>query len=454
MTNALKAYPNYKDSRLSWLGQVPAHWTELRGRFLFQEIDERSNDGSEQLLSVSHLTGVTPRSEKNVTMFQAETYEGHKLARPSDIVVNTMWAWMAALGVSRHEGIVSLSYAVYRQRGPAFHPEYLDNLVRHPAYRDEYHSRSTGIRSSRLRLYPDQFLDIPFLLPPAGEQEVIVAFIRSINARVNRFIRAKRRLIELLNEQKQVIFHQAVTRGLDPAVPLKPSGVDWLGDIPAHWELSTVKREFHCLDRRRVPLSSDERGAMTSRRYNYYGASGIIDQVENYLFDDELILLAEDGANLVLRNLPLALIARGKFWVNNHAHVLKPKRGNLEYLSFLLETIDYRPWITGAAQPKLTGERLLSVAIAVPDPAEQRCIVAAMHDRTGSLTAAISRAISEVTLIREYRTRLIADVVTGKFDVREAAIGLPVGDYEETDTAEIGEQKLEEVDELDGADET
>ena len=105
---------------------------------------------------------------------------------------------------------------------------------------------------------------------------------------------------------------------------------------------------------------------MTSRRYDYYGASGIIDKVDDYLFDDELLLIAEDGANLVMRNLPLAIIARGRFWVNNHAHILKPRRGNIEFLAWVMEGLNYLPWISGAAQPKLTQDRLMGIAIAVP----------------------------------------------------------------------------------------
>ena len=172
----------------------------------------------------------------------------------------------------------------------------------------------------------------------------------------------------MLNEQKRVIIHRTVTRGLDPSVRLKPSGIPWLGEIPAHWELSRVKNEFLCLNPQRIPLNSVERGGMTSRLYDYYGASRVIDKVENYLFDAELLLIAEDGANLVLRNLPLAIIARGKFWVNNHAHILKPRRGNIEYLAGSMETLNYQPWISGAAQPKLTKDRLMAISVAVAPP--------------------------------------------------------------------------------------
>lgn len=133
MIAGLKSYPSYKDSGMTWLGQVPQHWKERRAKYFFKEVDERSTAGAEELLSVSHKTGVTPRSQKNVTMFLAESNVGHKLCRPGDVVVNTMWAWMAALGVTEQAGLVSPSYGVYRPRTAAFIPEFLDRLLRTPA---------------------------------------------------------------------------------------------------------------------------------------------------------------------------------------------------------------------------------------------------------------------------------------------------------------------------------
>jgi len=430
MSMKLKPYPEYRDSSLPWLGKIPAHWGERRAKYFFREVDERSRTGQEELLSVSHITGVSPRSQKNVTMFMAESYVGHKLCQPGDLIINTMWAWMGALGVAKQTGIISPSYAVYRPiRSNALLPDFADHLLRTMPYAAEYVCRSTGIRSSRLRLYPEEFLEIPIACPPLVEQERMLAYVKAKDHRVRRFIRAKRRLIELLNEQKQAIVHRAVTRGLDPSVRLKPSGIDWLGDVPEHWETSRVKREFDCLNHRRIPLSATERGAMTSRQYDYYGASGIIDKVDDYLFDDELLLIAEDGANLVLRNLPLALIARGKFWVNNHAHILKPKRGNLEYLANLMEVVDYRPWISGAAQPKLTKDRVMAIPIPVPHPDEQDRIQAQLALETAPLWGAMGRAQRQIDLIREYRARLIADVVTGKLDVGD--VELPAPDEDE-----------------------
>ena len=164
---------------------------------------------------------------------------------------------------------------------------------------------------------------------------------------------------------------------------------------------------------------------MTLRRYDYYGASGVIDKVDSYLFDDELLLIAEDGANLVLRNSPLAIIARGQFWVNNHAHILKPRWGNLDFLAAVMQGINYTPWISGAAQPKLTSDRLMGISIAVPSRSEQDDIMEQTKKLTSPITSSIKRTQRQLTLMEEYRTRLIADVVTGQIDVRNATVELP-----------------------------
>ena len=242
-------YSEYKDSGVPWLGKIPAHWPEKRAKYYFKEVDERSQTGGEEMLSVSHITGVTPRSQKNVTMFKAESNVGQKLCQPGDLVINTMWAWMSALGVSNHAGIVSPAYGVYRPRtNQDYDNYYLDHLLRIEGYRSEYICRSTGIRSSRLRLYPDKFLSMRVVCPPLDEQQTIARFLKAQDRLFRKFIRNKRQLIELLKEQKQNIINQAVTRGLDANVRLKPSGVEWIGDIPEHWEVRRLKFLCHNLN--------------------------------------------------------------------------------------------------------------------------------------------------------------------------------------------------------------
>ena len=234
-------HPAYKPSAVEWLGDIPAHWDVRRAKYFYREVDERSVTGLEELMSVSHKTGVTPR-KSTVTMFMAESNVDYKVCRPGDIVINTMWAYMAALGVARQVGVVSPSYGVYRPRsGSPLNSDYVEPLLRTETYRTEYLRRSTGITSSRLRLYPDQFLGIPLLCPPITEQTAIVHYLDRADDRIRRAISAKERIIELLAEQRQAVILHAVTRGLDPNVRLKDSGVEWLGDVPEHWEIRRMK---------------------------------------------------------------------------------------------------------------------------------------------------------------------------------------------------------------------
>ena len=424
---ALKPYPEYRLAEGGWLGEIPSHWGVRRTKYVVREIDERSKSGKEQLLRVSQYTGVTQRRRENgldEPDTRADSLLGYKRVQTNDLVINIMLAWNGSMGVSKYEGIASPAYCVYRFRSGSL-PWYFHHLLRSPAYKARIKSVSRGVVESRLRLYSDDLYRLEAMIPPPEEQLAIVRFLGWVNGRFERTINTKRKVIALLKEQQQAIIHRAVTRSRDPSVPLIPSGIPWLGHIPRHWNVSRIKDEFHCLNTKRVPLNATERGAMTSRIYDYYGASGVIDKVDDYLFDDELLLIAEDGANLVLRNLPLAIIARGKFWVNNHAHILKPKRGNIIYLAHLLETLSYAPWISGAAQPKLTKDRLLSISIAVAPPDEQDAIVRHVEEKTRPLRIVIVRLEHEIELFREYRARFVADVVTGRLDVRAVAAQLP-----------------------------
>ncbi|MBA4017001.1 MAG: restriction endonuclease subunit S [Pirellula sp.] len=450
MIEGLRPYSEYRDSGIPWLGSIPAHWDVRRNGRLFAE---RTETGFPDLpiLEVSLRTGVRVRDfDSSLRKQVIADKTKYKRACQGDIAYNMMRMWQGAVGVAPVDGLISPAYVVARPF-PDTNTDYFAHLFRTDAYKGEVNNYSRGIVSDRNRLYWEEFKQIPTPFPPPDEQSAIVRFIDHADRRIRRCIGAKRRLIALLNEQKRAIIHRAVTRGLDSNVHFKPSGTDWLGDVPEHWTVSRIKTEFACLNRRRVPLSSTERGTMTTRTYDYYGASGVIDKVDDFLFDEELLLIAEDGANLVLRNLPLAIIARGKFWVNNHAHILKPRRGKLEYLAHLLETLNYLPWISGAAQPKLTQDRLMSIAIAVPSANEQQRILDATRSETASLTDTIQKAKRELELLHEYRVRLIADVVTGKLDVREAARRLSEvieeqGVSDELGSLTDGEEVIEDLD--------
>lgn len=200
-----------KDSGVEWIGEIPAHWEIQRGKAFLHETNERSTDGSEELLTVSHITGITPRSQKNVNMFMSETLEGYKICRIGDVASNTMWMWQGAIGVSEYHGVISPSYNTYRQRANQYNPKYLDYLLRIPSMVEAYTAYSTGITASRLRLYPQPFLSLPFVLPPIEEQECIVEKLGKECDYIDRLIAIKQSKIEKLNEYKKSLIYEYVT---------------------------------------------------------------------------------------------------------------------------------------------------------------------------------------------------------------------------------------------------
>lgn len=203
-----------RPSGIDWLGDIPAHWEVERTRWLFTERDQRSTTGEEEMLTVSHLTGVTPRSEKNVNMFEAETNEGYKLCLAKDLAINTLWAWMGAMGVARVDGIVSPAYNVYTPVA-RLDPDYVDGLVRIPVFAQEVTRYSKGVWSSRLRLYPEGFFEACFPVPPLNEQRGIVRHIATETAKIDRLRAATEHSITLLKERRGALIAAAVTGQID-----------------------------------------------------------------------------------------------------------------------------------------------------------------------------------------------------------------------------------------------
>jgi type I restriction enzyme S subunit len=210
ITRGLNPSTAVRDSGIPWLGEIPVHWETERSRWLFRERDQRSATGEEELLTVSHLTGVTLRSEKDVNMFEAETTEGYKMCLSGDLVINTLWAWMGAMGISPVNGIVSPAYNVY-QPDTRLEPGYVDALVRLPVFAQEVTRYSKGVWSSRLRLYPDGFFEVFFPLPPVTEQRAIVAYIAKETERLDRLRVAIERTTALLKEHRATLIAAAVT---------------------------------------------------------------------------------------------------------------------------------------------------------------------------------------------------------------------------------------------------
>ena len=235
-------YNEYDDSGVKWLGEVPKNQSIVRNKNIFAERKLRSTTGTETLLTVSHITGVTPRSEKNVNMFMAETMAGYKLCQEGDLLINTMWAWMGALGTSKYEGICSPSYGVYMPRqGVAYNHRYFDYLYRTPNAIMEMTRNSKGIVASRLRLYPKDFFQIKTALPDKATQKAIATYLDEKTSLIDKKNALLQQKAERYAKLKQALINETVTRGLDKTVKMKDSGIEWIGEIPAHWEVKRIK---------------------------------------------------------------------------------------------------------------------------------------------------------------------------------------------------------------------
>jgi type I restriction enzyme S subunit len=409
-------YDRYKDSGVEWLGEVPEHWEVCRNLGVFDERKE-CNQPEAEMLSVTVGQGIIRQSQITSKKDSSNDDKSkYKVVRVGDLAYNKMRAWQGALGVSEYDGIVSPAYVVLSPRNRNL-SKYFHYLFRTPQFITEANRLSYGLCDDMNSLRYEHFKTSSSPIPPDEEIDRIVAFLDQKTAEIDALIAKKQSQIELLDEQKAILINRAVTRGLNPNAKLKSSGIEWIGEIPEHWEVRQVRHIFSNLNNRRIPLSSLERGKMKERLYDYYGASGVIDKVDDYLYDEDLLLIAEDGANLVTRNLPLAILATGKYWVNNHAHILRPRGGPLDFWQHALECCDYTTSITGSAQPKLTKDALASCFLPFPPVVEQQSIVNFLNDNRNTEIKLRKTVDFQIQSLQTLRSTLIVHAVTGRIKV-------------------------------------
>ena len=418
-------YPKYKPSGVEWLGDVPEGWevTALKRGYavtLGKMLQPEQRDPTDTLLPYLRAANIqwngveasdikemwlSPRDRDQLRLIKGDLLisEGGDVGRSC--------VWQDELEECYFQNSVNRVRA--RRGNSNLYLYYWMSVIKDKGYVDVLCNKSTIAHFTA-----EKVAAVPVPFPPLPEQTAIAEFLDRETAKIDGLVAEQRRLMELLQEKRQAVISHAVTKGLNPNAPMKPSGIEWLGDVPQHWKVGPVKRFFESLNPRRIPLSGEERGKK-SGPYPYYGASGIIDHVDEYIFDEDLILVSEDGANLLNRASPIAFVATGNYWVNNHAHILRPLDSNLSFWSARVESIDITPFVTGSAQPKFTSEALGALAISVP-PAEERFqiqkhieIESAKFD---TLTAEAQRAID---LLQERRTALISAAVTGQIDVRQ-----------------------------------
>ena len=430
MKGTFEGYDAYKDSGVEWLKELPSQWLyfrvkevcEVKGRIGFRGYnkDDLVNKGEGALLigaSEMHFNGyIKINNPKFISWFKY--YESPEIILcPGDLVIAQRGSTIGksalipddigkatinpTLVLLKYIKRVNKKYLLYFLMSPS-----LQNFI------------SSQIASTAIPMISQQQIgNYVIFCPPDLEQKAIAAYLDTKTAQIDCKIELLTQKATQYGKLKQSLINETVTRGLDKTMAMKDSGVEWIGEVPKHWEIKRVKDELENLDYKRMPLSGEVRGQMTEQVFDYYGASGVIDKVESYIFDEPLILIGEDGANLLMRNSPLAFIARGKYWVNNHAHILRPKKGSLHFLCYLLEAFDYTILISGSAQPKLTAGNLNSVLLMIPPISEQQAIADYLDTKTAHIDNIVTTINTQIDKLKELRKILINDVVTGKIKV-------------------------------------
>ncbi len=468
MIGDLKPYAEYKESGLSWLGPVPAHWQTVRNGSLF---GQRSQTGYAELpiLEVSLKTGVQVRNFGPAGRKQIMSDLGkYKRAVKGDLAYNTMRMWQGALGVCPVDGLVSPAYVVARPY-PGVDARYFAALFRTGDYMAEIDNASRGIVKDRNRLYWDQFKQMRSPCPPPEEQVAIMRFLDWANTRLERTIRAKRRVIALLVEKKQTVIHRAITSGADRGMSLKPSGVPWLGDIPKRWTVRRLKSlsQFVTSGSRgwaryyadtgsvflRIGNISTTSVDLRLKRISYVNPPKDAEGERTRALPDDLLLsiTAQIGAVGVV---PEGI---GAAFVNQHTALIRLRNKECvpRWIAYVLLSQfgkdQCRLLTNGGTKVGLTLGDVRCLAVLLPPIDEQQRIVAGLESQTQKVNAGIARLEREIELLREFQSRLVAEVLAGKLDVRAAASRLPEAPMQadsaepadEADDAELADEEAE-----------
>ena len=434
----LNPYTEYKETGSRWLSTVPSHWSVQKLRTLIRSRNER-NRPDLPLLSVAREKGVFVRSLTNADENHnviPEDLTNYKVARSGCLVINKMKAWQGSMGIAPVDGIVSPAYYVYdldisnRLFGQA--------LLRSKPYVAHFGQASDGVRVGQWDLTISGMREIPVLIPPPYEQAAIVRFLDWANARLERAIRAKRKVIALLNEQKQAIIHRAVTRGLDPSVTLKPSGIAWLGEIPEHWEVTALRRYWHVTDCKHLTVPFIDEGIPLASVVEVKAFSLNLNRCKRTR-PEWYRLLIEGGRKpkrgdlIYCRNASVGACALVEtdidFALGQDVCLIRSQSQNQRFLNYILHSpfMDHQLelLLVGSTFKRINISEIKALAVIVPPRHEQDAVCKSLDTDIVAYDTAISRLEREINLLREYRTRLVADVVTGKLDVREAAARLP-----------------------------
>lgn len=411
-----KGYAKMKDSGIEWVGMIPATWDVFPAGGVFDEVKEKNvNNQYSNPFSFRYGEIVDKKIAGEIDESVEETLSAYRVVSPNTIMINGLnlnYDFISQrVAIVREKGIITSAYLAVQPDEGRIVPRFVLYLLKAYDYRQVFHGVGSGIRKT---LKFQDFKSIKIVAPSLTEQTAIAAYLDTQCAKIDEIIAQAKASMEDYKQWKASIIYEAVTKGLNPNVEMKDSGIEWVGEVPSRWEISRVKNVVTNLDYLREPISAENRENKLGL-YDYYGASGVIDKIDDYNVDDTVLLIGEDGANLRMRNLPLVYRASGKFWVNNHAHILKVRPGySYGFIAYLLEAGDYNVYITGSAQPKLSQFNLMRFPIVVPDFEEQLQIEKYLDKWCMQIDALIEEKEAFLEEMESYKKSLIYEVVTGK----------------------------------------
>lgn len=416
-----------KDSGIAWIGEIPEDWEIARIKQLFSEVNDRCESSENYtLLSVSEYYGIAPKSEKisdDDMLTHAETLDGYKICKENDLVMNIMLAWKRALGVSKYVGIVSPAYCVFRKKRNMY-VKYFHYLFRTDIYANLFKQYSTGIIDSRLRLYPDKFLSLKCQAPPLDIQHRIADYLDRKCSQIDAIIARQQEVIEKLKAYKLSVITEAVTKGLNPHVPMKDSGVEWIGKIPEHWEVmkfgrcATIKSNLVApddyADYPQISPDSIEKNSGRIIDYKTVKEAGVISW--NHLFFKGQVIYSK------IRPM-LNKVAIAPFDGLCSADMYPIETSNdTQFLVYLMLS-DYFTSQVGLVtenrvkMPKINQNELSAIMVTIPPQSEQETISKYLSEKCASLDVAIDKKQGLIYKLNAYKKSLIYEVVTGKKEV-------------------------------------
>jgi len=430
-------YERYKDSGVEWLDEVPEHWEVIRLGALFREVAEGSEDGL-PILSVSIHNGISDRelSEDEVDrkVTRSDDTSKYKKVIPGDLVYNMMRAWQGGFGAAIVTGMVSPAYVVARPMRD-FSSSFVEFLLRTPRAIEEMRRYSQGVTDFRLRLYWDEFKSISIALPSMLEQDSIMALLDREVSKIDSLVQEQHRLIESLKEKRQAVISHVVTKGLDPGAPTKPSGVEWLADVPEHWSVEPVAYRYSV--QLGKMLDSTKITGVHLRPYlrvfDVQWGEINTDELPQMDFDEDarskfrLIrgdLLVNEGGSYPGRSA----LWSGKIdecYYQKALHRLRPHRPQEDTTEFIYYVMCWAAnqgvFVAGGNETTiehLPAEKLRRYRFTFPPMTEQAAIASFLDSETAKLDALAAESVRSVELLQERRSALISAAVTGKIDVR------------------------------------